>query len=400
MIAPVLFGGALLPPTSSPLDDPSARGQPDRAALGAAGARDLAGGRLPGRRGRDVGDDRALRLRGRCRCSLDGSSRPADGAGTSWPTSSACPPRRWRSCSWALPGSTGKAFAIVSPVLLFAAFLACVWAWSERRFILGAGVAALLGVGVVWSNALAYNEANLAPRDQLAELEEIGEMLDGEGPVLMTEYQPYGVRHFLREAEAEGASELRRRTRAAGRRLDARQGPLGRHGRLPRRRVRAVRGARPAPLARAEPPSGRFQAQADRRVLRGVDHGTRASRRPPSGSRSDRAGHQWRSPTALMFARWRSGFPGGTLLAAESEEPVFLDGTRAARSMSDGGTYSVWLEGSVRGSATLEIDGEEIATVRHAPQQRGPLRGARNRRSGGRHPRDRGGDQRKRPRAG
>ena len=131
------------------------------------------------------------------------------------------------------PWVDGKAFAIASPVLLFAAFLGCVWAWSERRFILGAGVAALLGFGVVWSNALAYNEANLAPRDQLAELEEIGEMLEGEGPVLMTEYQPYGVRHFLRESEAEGASELRRRARASGRRLDARQGPVGRHRRFP-----------------------------------------------------------------------------------------------------------------------------------------------------------------------
>ncbi|HWO46831.1 MAG TPA: hypothetical protein VNM41_02135, partial [Solirubrobacterales bacterium] len=41
------------------------------------------------------------------------------------------------------------------------------------------------------------------------ELEQIGEEFSGEGPTLMTEYQPYGVRHFLRGADAEGASELR-----------------------------------------------------------------------------------------------------------------------------------------------------------------------------------------------
>ena len=58
---------------------------------------------------------------------------------------------------------------------------------------------------------LAYREVNLAPRDQLAELELIGKQIAGEGPTLMTEYQPYGVRHFLRDADAEGASELRRR---------------------------------------------------------------------------------------------------------------------------------------------------------------------------------------------
>jgi hypothetical protein len=32
-------------------------------------------------------------------------------------------------------------------------------------------VAAAIAGGVLWSNALAYHEANLAPRDRLAELE-------------------------------------------------------------------------------------------------------------------------------------------------------------------------------------------------------------------------------------
>ena len=69
---------------------------------------------------------------------------------------------------------------------------------------------ALVG-GVAWSNALASSEAYLAPRGQLAELEGIGERYAGDGPTLMTEYQPYGVRHFLRRMDPEGASELRRR---------------------------------------------------------------------------------------------------------------------------------------------------------------------------------------------
>ena len=68
--------------------------------------------------------------------------------------------------------------------------------------MLGLAIAA----GVVWSNALAYHEANLAPRERHAELEQIGEAIAGEGPTLMTEYEPYGVRHFLREADPEGAA--------------------------------------------------------------------------------------------------------------------------------------------------------------------------------------------------
>ena len=45
---------------------------------------------------------------------------------------------------------------------------------------------------MVWSNALAYRDANLAPRDQLAELELIGPEIAGEAGAPMTEYQPYG----------------------------------------------------------------------------------------------------------------------------------------------------------------------------------------------------------------
>ncbi|HNI40815.1 MAG TPA: hypothetical protein PLB47_11120 [Solirubrobacterales bacterium] len=73
--------------------------------------------------------------------------------------------------------------------------------------------AALLIVpcGVLVSSALAYHESWLAPRAQLAELSQIGQEFKGQGPALMTEYQAYGVRHFLRLLDAEGASELRRR---------------------------------------------------------------------------------------------------------------------------------------------------------------------------------------------
>jgi hypothetical protein len=69
----------------------------------------------------------------------------------------------------------------------------------------------IVPIGVLASNALAYDETYLAPRAQLAELSDIGQDFAGQGPTLMTEYQAYGVRHFLRLMDAEGASELRRR---------------------------------------------------------------------------------------------------------------------------------------------------------------------------------------------
>lgn len=109
------------------------------------------------------------------------------------------------------PWVGGKALATASPAVLALAVVgACSLAGRSR--LVGIAVLATLIAGVGWSNALAYRDANLAPYDQLAELELIGEQISGEGPTLMTEYQPYGVRHFLRGADPEGVSELRRRS--------------------------------------------------------------------------------------------------------------------------------------------------------------------------------------------
>ena len=40
----------------------------------------------------------------------------------------------------------------------------------------------------------------------------IGQRFAGQGPTLLTEFEPYGARHFLRTMDTEGASELRRNT--------------------------------------------------------------------------------------------------------------------------------------------------------------------------------------------
>jgi hypothetical protein len=108
------------------------------------------------------------------------------------------------------PWLTAKALAIAAPALLLAAVAAAAWLMAGRRAF-GVVLLAAMAAGVVWSNALAYRDVNLAPRDQLVELESIGHRIAGEGPTLMTEYEPYGARHFLRDADPEGASELRRR---------------------------------------------------------------------------------------------------------------------------------------------------------------------------------------------
>lgn len=114
---------------------------------------------------------------------------------------------------WALasPWIEAKSFAIASPALLALAASGCAWLATSGRRTEAVVAAALVTGGVLWSNALAYGNVNLAPRDQLAELEQAGGDFAGQGPTLMTEFQPVGVRHFLRRLDAEGASELRRR---------------------------------------------------------------------------------------------------------------------------------------------------------------------------------------------
>jgi hypothetical protein len=109
------------------------------------------------------------------------------------------------------PWVAGKSLATASVAVLFLACLGAVVLWERGMRVEGGVLLGLIAVGVLWSNALAYREEFLAPFSRLSELERIGHEIAGQGPTLMTEYEPYGVRHFLRDAEPEGASELRRR---------------------------------------------------------------------------------------------------------------------------------------------------------------------------------------------
>jgi hypothetical protein len=106
------------------------------------------------------------------------------------------------------PWLAAKALAIAAPT---ATTLALVGAVRGRVRGMAPLLGALLLLGIGASDVLAARSANLAPRDLLTELETIGTRFAGQGPALMTEYQPYGVRHFLRRLDAEGAGELRRR---------------------------------------------------------------------------------------------------------------------------------------------------------------------------------------------
>ena len=109
------------------------------------------------------------------------------------------------------PWLDAKAMAEASPAVVALAVAGTVAIFETGRRIEATVACAAVAGGVLWSNGFVYANVWLAPRAQLAELQTIGQRFAGDGPALMTEYQPYGVRHFLRKLDPEGASERRRR---------------------------------------------------------------------------------------------------------------------------------------------------------------------------------------------
>jgi hypothetical protein len=109
------------------------------------------------------------------------------------------------------PWLDAKALATASPALVLAGLVGAIGVFERGRRALASVLIAAIAGGVLWSNALAYSGVSLAPHGRFSELEQIGNQIAGQGPTLMTDYEPYGARHFLRRADPEGASELRRR---------------------------------------------------------------------------------------------------------------------------------------------------------------------------------------------
>jgi hypothetical protein len=290
------------------------------------------------------------------------------------------------------PWVAAKALAVGAPVVLLVALVGLVGLPStvaavaprRRPVALAATVlaAVALAAGVVWSNALAYHDVNLAPRSQLAELEWIGVRFAGQGPALMTEYQPYGVRHFLRDLDAEGASELRRRPIALrGGRLAGK----GEYVDLDQLELSSVLVYRLLVLRRSptesRPPApyrlvwqGRWyrvwRRESDAAVLTHIplggplepasDVSCRRVSRLRSGGRLIAAPRPsnliWSPGTAPLPAGW-AALPGGAVI------PGATGTLTQTVNLPHGGRYRLWVGGSARGTLTASVDGEQVGSV-------------------------------------
>ena len=104
------------------------------------------------------------------------------------------------------PWADAKALAIASPaVLLMAAFGPLALDELGAR-IPAAILAVVIAGGVLVSNGLIYHEVSLAPRERLAELQDVADRTAGQGPLLYTEFEEF-AKHFLRDSDPVGATE-------------------------------------------------------------------------------------------------------------------------------------------------------------------------------------------------
>jgi hypothetical protein len=290
---------------------------------------------------------------------------------------------------FASPWVGGKALAAASPAFIAFALAAAAAIYLRGRRV-EAGVLALAVIGgVAWSNVAAYRDVWLAPRDRLAELEHIGKRYAGTGPTLMTEFEPYGARHFLRKLDAEGTSELRRRI------VPLRSGsPLEPQGYADLDRfdlgnlfVYRTLVLRRSPVASVPPSAYGLvddrhwysvwqQRRQPPRILQHLPLGTELDPAavPPCNDVLRLAGLSGashlvtvpRAPvrnvplSALALPRgWTAGYLPGSV------DPKRTGSVRTSIELPSAGRWTIWIGGAFVGRVSASVDGQTVGDARH-----------------------------------
>lgn len=258
------------------------------------------------------------------------------------------------------PWADAKALTIASPAVLMLAALGPVALEKLGARVEAAVLALALAAGVLASNALAYHDVSLAPRDRLEELAEVGDRASGRGPLLYTEFEEFG-KHFLRDADPVGASEA---FAVPGLSPELRDG-----GRPPFAQPVSPRRLRPTDLTRFQmlvqrrspygerPPgdwtrvwTGRYYElwRNDRRDVSARGLGAVACPAPP-----------------ILMAAYRP-LPAGWAVTPDSPPlvqtvgPGVVRGTIGPRAA---GRYEVWISGSFGRDVAVRIGGREVGRV-------------------------------------
>jgi hypothetical protein len=270
------------------------------------------------------------------------------------------------------PWVSGKAIAMAAPAFLAAALAGCAALFGLGRRVEATVVAVAITGGVLWSNALAYHDVSLAPRGQLHELETIGHSIAGQGPALMTSYEPYGARHFMRNADPEGASELRRRFDYLqnGQMLDK-----GESADIDRLRLDGILDYRTLVLRRgpaaSRPPSVYRLIRSGRYYevwQRPASGGPRILEHLALGDATQAAAVP-RYADVMRLAR-KAQVASGYLVTATRARAIpvvtpSLTGTASAQiTAPEAGRYTAWLAGDWFGKSSVTVDGNEVGAKR------------------------------------
>jgi hypothetical protein len=285
------------------------------------------------------------------------------------------------------PWLDAKALATMSPVFILLAMAAGAQAVERGGRFAGWAVIGLVSVGVLGSNALAYREVSLAPRDRFEELAQIGEMFAGQGPALMTRAEPYANRYFLRRLAVDNAAELRfhhpiklRSGRLAGKLRSVDVDELAPSS-VARYRLLVLRHS---PVG-SRPPSSYALAWRGRWYDVWKRTSTVARDRLAFGSRLDSGA----APSCSELRQFARGHEGARLAAAQAPSPVVAmlskrllpDGWRSPKQLPGaalptgagtvktsvvlprGGPWTVWIGGGVAGRLSVSVDGRPIGAI-------------------------------------
>ncbi len=291
--------------------------------------------------------------------------------------------------SRASPWVDAKALATIAPLGVFLAMAAGAYAVEAGRRFAGWCVIALVAAGVLGSNALAYREVTLAPRDRLEEFARIDDRFAGMGPTLLTRQDVYANRWFLRDMAVDNAAENRwhhpirlRDGRPIGRfkSVDVDQLSLGT---VERYRLLVLRRS---PVG-SRPPSNYTLAWRGRWYDVWRRSGAAPVAHLPLGNRMDAGA----APSCATLRRFAARHRGLALVAAPAPEAVIArlpagrlpDGWSARRrfpgaalasrsgtvtttfELPHDGRWRVWVGGAVLGRLHVFVDGSEVASIRH-----------------------------------
>ena len=293
------------------------------------------------------------------------------------------------------PWGDAKALMIVSPAIVATAIVGAAFLWQSRWRPASLLIAAAVTFGVLWTDAVAYHDLDLAPRDRLAELGTIGHRFAGQGPALYTEFEEFG-KHFLRQTDPSGSDEAwqdaPRATLAAGG-----APPFGQSVDIDQLTPGYVQHFRTLVLRRSgaasRPPAdyrlaytGRFYEVWQRtpgiQVARHLGLGTPTQ--PGAVPKCAQVRQLAAGATSRIAFVERPQLP--VFLTAKAKLPRFwgVDGTDPTNvrpygagtltgrlDVPAGGRYTVWIQGSFGRPTTVRIDGRRVGSAKHELNPRG-----------------------------